>query len=240
MNKIIFTSALFCLMISGTCAQELTLDQVLNSYFNSTEFDKLKKVNTIIMTGSITKQTVMPLKITKMRDAKYKIENDVADIYTCQSYDGQMAWEITTPWTGNSKPHIMQAEATKDIIAKSDFDGVLYNWKKKGYTAEFIGKEKCNNSEVYKIKLTRNDGNVENYYIDCVSFLLVKKTRIIKSNGKEIESISTFSDFREIEGIKFPFTNENFTDGQFFSIIEYDSIEVNKPIDPKIFEMPLK
>ena len=94
------------------------------------------------MTGSITKQTAMPLKITKMRDAKYKIENDVADIYTCQSYDGQTAWEITTPWTGNSKPHIMQAEATKDIIAKADFDGVLYNRKEKGHIAELIAKEK--------------------------------------------------------------------------------------------------
>jgi hypothetical protein len=213
-------------------AQELDLDQVLQNYFTATGFDKMQKVSTIILTGTITKQTLMPLKITKMRPAKYKLETDVADIYTCQSYNGQTAWEITTPFTGSSQPHLMQPEATKDIIARADFEGVIYNWKTKGHLAELIGREKYNNSEVYIIKLTRKDGNLENYFIDCRSFLLVKKSRTLKLNGKDVENISTFSDFRDIEGVQFPFTNENFMDGQFFSIIEYESIEVNKPVVP--------
>jgi len=227
-------------MLVSAFNQELSLDQVLQHYFQATGFDKMQQLKTIRMTGTITKQTTMPLKIIKMRPAKYKMENDVADIYTCQTYDGQTAWEITTPWTGNTKPHSMKADATNEIIVKADFDGVLFHWKEKGHKAELTGKEKYNDSIVYKIRLTRNDGVIEYYFINSVSFLLVKKSRMVTSDGKEIESISTFTDFREIGGIKFPYTNENFMDGQFYSIIEYDTIEVNQRIDPAIFEMSVK
>jgi len=237
MKKYIFISIFLCSLISSIKAQELTLDQILEKHFKATGYDKMMKINTIVMTGFMTKETIMPFKIIKMRPDKYKMENDVQDVYTCQSYDGQTGWQIITPWTGNSKPIPLSPEATKDIKAKADFDGTIYKWKEKGHKAEVIGKEMLNDNQVYKIALTRKDSIVENYYIDCNDFLLKGKSRKIKRNGQEIENVSIYSNFMEVEGVIFPFTNQNLFDGQQYSLIEYEKIEVNISLDEKIFKM---
>lgn len=233
--QILFIS--FTLLISSAFAQELTLDQILEKHFNAMGFDKLEKTNTIIMSGYITRQDYMPIKIYKMRPDKYKMEFDIQDITAYQSYDGKTAW-MTTPWTGNTQPQIMSEDASKDIKSKADYDGVLYHYKEKEHKAELIGKDTLNNQEVYKIKLTRKDGGVEFYFIDTKDFLLLKKTTTRISRGKEVEIVSLFSDYRNVQDIKFAYWNENLMGGQPYSIIEFDLIEIDKPMDEKIFSMP--
>lgn len=237
MKKNIFTAIFLNILITSAFAQEQTLDKILENYYKLNGFDKLQKINTIIMTGHITKQDYMPMKIIKVRPDKYKMEFDIQDMTAYQSYDGKTAW-MTAPWTGNAKPQLMQEDAAKDIKVKADFDGVIYNWKKKEHKAELIGKDSLNNIEVYKIKLTRKDGGVEYYFIDIKEYLLQKKITTRISRGQEIEVASFYSDYRDIEGIKFSFTNENFMGGQPYSTIQYDTIELNKKIDDAIFKMP--
>ncbi len=227
---------LFILLTFSAYAQDLSIKQILEKHYTTSGFDKLQKVNTIIMTGHITKQDYMPMKIIKMRPDKYKMEFDIQDLTAYQSYDGKTAW-MTAPWTGNAKPQIMNEDAAKDIKIKSDFDGVLYNCKDKKHIAELIGKESINNIEVYKIKLTLKEGGTEYYYIDTQYFILQKKTIIRISKGKEIEVASIYSDYRDIGGIKFPFISENFMDGQPYSTIQYDTIELNKTVNETIFKI---
>lgn len=217
-------------------AQELSINQVLEKYYIASGFDKLQKVNTIIMTGHITKQDYMPMKIIKMRPDKYKMEFDIQDVTAYQSYDGKIAW-MTAPWTGNAKPQIMNEAAAKDIKNKSDFDGALYNLKDKKHIAELIGKESINDIEVYKIKLSLIEGGTEFYFIDSKDFLLQKKIVIRISRDKETEVTSFYSDYRDVDGIKFYFISENFMAGQPYSTIQFDTIELNKTVDEKIFKI---
>lgn len=237
MKRIFFTILFFNLFVSSMIAQELTVDQVLEKYYKANGFDKMQKVNTIIMSGFITRQDYMPMKIIKMRPDKYKMEFDIQDVTAYQSYDGKTAW-TTMPWTGNPKPQIMQEDAAKDIKVKADFDGVLFNWKEKEHKAELIGKDTINKQDVFKIKLTRKDGGIEYYFIDSKDFLLLKKISSRMSRGKEIEVISFYTDYRDVEGIKFAFANENVMGGQPYSTIQYETIEINLTIDEKIFKMP--
>ena len=145
---------------------------------------------------------------------------------------------MTAPWTGNTKPQIMNNEAEKDIKIKSDFDGVLYNWNEKKHNVEFIGKDSVSSFEVYKIKLTLKEGGTEFYFINTENFLLQKKIIIRMSRGKEIEVASIYSDYRDLDGIKFSYLSENFMDGQPYSTIQYDTIELNKTVEETIFKMP--
>jgi len=238
MKKRLFFLSFFCVIVSGAIAQELTLEQILEKYYKAGKFDKLSKVNTIIMTGSIVQQDLMPVKIIRVRPDKYMMEFDVADMTAYQVYDGQTAW-MTAPWTGNAAPQVMPAERTTDLKNRSDMDGVLVNWKEKGHALELAGKDTVNGLSVYKIKVTRKDGGIEYHFIDGSGFLLQKRLSYRKAGGKELKVENFYHDYREVEGIPFAFTLETNNAGRV-NEIQFESVEINKPVDMKIFAMPLK
>jgi hypothetical protein len=218
-------------------AQEPNLDKILKNYYKVNGLEKFQNVKSVVMTGSITRNDLMPIKITKLRPDKFRMDFELADLAAVQAYDGKTGWS-TAPWTGNPKPTLMDEDALKDVKNRADFEGLLFNFKEKGHLAEFLGKDTIGNTEVYKIKLNRKDGGIEFYFIDSKNFQLVKRSfkRLIR--GKEIDMENIFSDYRPIEDILFPFVSETTMGGQRYSLIEFEKIEINAAVDEKIFSMP--
>ncbi|RPH31603.1 MAG: hypothetical protein EHM93_13000 [Bacteroidales bacterium] len=237
MKKTFSLVGVLLLASSTLFAQELTLDDVLNNYYKASGFDKLQQVNTIIMSGMQTTHVVMPAKIYKVRPNKVRMERDVNDITGLTVYDGQTGW-TTAPWSRNPNPQIAAGPILIDILNAADFDGILYNWKAKDHNAELVGKEAIDNTEVYRIKFTRKDGGIEFYLIDSKAFLLQRKIFKRMVRDKEMEVQNVYSDYKPIEGVMFAFTNETLMGGQVTSSTQYESIEVNKPVDDKLFLMP--
>jgi len=217
-------------------SQEVSLEQILERYFLAGKFEKLQKVQTIILTGSIVQQDLMPVKIVRQRPDKYYMEFDVADMTAYQVYDGQKAW-ITAPWSGNNAPQVLPPERSVDLKNKADMDGVLYNWKEKGHQAEFTGTDSVEGSPAYKIRVTRRDGGIETLLIGQKDFMLLKRYYKRMAGGKEILVESWFRDYRPVEGIPFAFTVETNNGGRV-NELQFETIELNKPIDPKIFSIP--
>ncbi len=116
-------------------------------------------------------------------------------------------------------------------------DGVLYRWKDKGHTLELAGNDTVNGLLAYKIKVTRKDGGVEYQFIDQKSYLPLKKLSYRKAGGRELPVENYYRDYRDVEGIPFAFTVENNNAGRV-NEIQYESIELNKPVDLKIFTLP--
>ncbi len=219
-------------------AQELTLDQVLDHFYKAGNFEKLRQVNSLIMTGSIVQQDLMPVKIIRVRPDKYLMEFDVADMTAFQAYDGQTAW-MTAPWTGNAAAQIMPPERLKDLKNRADMDGPLVNWKDKGHILELVGKDTLEGVLVYKIKTTRNDGGIEYNFIDAEGFMLRKRISFRMAGGKEVTVENYYRDYRNVDGIPFAFTVETNNAGRV-NEIQFESVELNKPIDLKIFTIPDK
>jgi hypothetical protein len=221
-----------------TQGQDLQLNEILEKYYQSTGIDKLQKVRTIIMQGSQVQQDIMPLKIVKMRPDKYLMEFDVADLTAFQGFDGHTAW-MTTPWTGNSKPQVMPEERAKITRNNADFDGVLYHWKEKGHVAELVGKDSVDQKPAWKIKMTLKDGTMEFYFIDSNDFLLVKKVSNRTVRGKVAEIANYYLDYRNIGGILFPFIIDATLDDQPYTSSQFETIELDQPVDVKIFSLPI-
>jgi hypothetical protein len=238
MKRIVILVGMLFLFSAAIMAQEMKLEDILDKYFKVNGFDKMQKVQTIIMKGSLVQQDVMPIKILKMRPDRYMMEFDVADITAYQAYDGKTAW-MTTPWTGNPKPQLMPEDRANDIKNRAVFDGLIYNWKSQGHNAEMAGMDSVENIPAYKIKLTRKDGGIEYYFIDTKNYMLQKRIYYRVIRGKEAEVANFFRDYRTIDGILFPFIIDATMDGQPYSSIQYETIELNKLVDEKMFEMPV-
>ena len=226
-------------LFSMAHAQNLPLEKILSNHYEAIGLEKLQKINTIIMTGTMVQQDAMPMKIIRMRHDQYLLQFDIQDITAYQGYDGQTAW-WTTPWTGNPKPMVMPDDRAKDVKSKSDFDGLLYNWKIKGHVVELLGLDSIEKSPVYKLKITKKDNGIEFLFLDAKKFLLLKRLYYRTVRGKEVPVEIYFRDYRSVEGILFSFTQETYMGGQPYNAIEFDSIELNKPVDNKIFKMPLE
>jgi hypothetical protein len=99
----------------------------------------------------------------------------------------------------------MSEEDLKNITEEADFDGPLVDYRKKGNTVELAGKDKVEDKDVWRVKLTTKNGDVRYYLYDATTFLLMKWEGKRRADGKEFPIESYFTDYRDVGGVKFAF-----------------------------------
>ncbi len=133
----------------------------------------------------------------------------------------------------------MAADDLKELQNEADMDGPLMDYKAKGNSVEYLGKEKLEGSDAYKLKVTRKNGTVETTYIDADSGLEVKTVSKTMIRGNETEVTTTFSDFREVQGLTLPFAIESSAAGSpQKQRITVEKVELNPDLSESQFHMP--
>jgi hypothetical protein len=144
-------------------------------------------------------------------------------------YDGKTG-ATTNMQTGKKE---LTAE---EIAAKQKTVGLIpeINYATSGMTTELLGIEDYNGTKVYVLKLT--DGSTETFdYFDTQSFMKVKSLSIRKEGEEVIESTSTYTDYKEVNGILFPHV-VNTSMGEMAFSGKVTSIVINGKIDFDIFK----
>ena len=107
----------------------------------------------------------------------------------------------------------------------------LLDYKARGTKAELAGNDTVNNAPCYKVKLTDKDGNESTTFFDIASYYILRTEMKVKSDDGEQEVAVLYSNYKKTpEGIVLPMSMT----AQGGEII-YKSIEINKPVDEKIF-----
>jgi outer membrane lipoprotein-sorting protein len=154
-------------------------------------------------------------------------------------YDGKSAGWMINPFTEKKDAQPMSAEDLKGIPDESDMDGPLVDYKSKGYQIELAGKEDLDGKPVYRLKLVNENGDVRFYLIDASSFLTAKWEGVRKVGDKEIPWESSFSDYREVQGLKYPFKIEQSSPGtEIKQTLTAEKIEIDPPLDESRFAKP--
>jgi len=219
-------------------AQDMTMDEVLENYYEVMGFDKLKDVNTVTMTGkSINQGMETPFTIITVRPDKYRLEVEIQGQKMIQVYNVGTGWYVA-PWTGSLDAQDLPPEQLKSMKRQADIEGSLYNYKEKGHKAEFLGIDDLEGTEVYKIKLTFDDGDAGTYFIDAENFVVLKEESLINMRGQEIKSEVLFSDFKPIEDMIMPFSFQTLMNGQVGQTINIETVEYDNKVDMNIFEKP--
>lgn len=240
MKKLSIFVCSLILFFAASSAFSQTIDEVLDNHAKAIGgMDKLMAIKTVKFTGKFSGGGV-DVPVTYMIKRPNMVRMDVTFQGNSQirSYDGTTAWQIS-PWSGKKDPEKMPAEDEKQMKEQADIEGPLVNHKAKGYTAELMGKEDMEGSEVYKVKLTDKDGDVSYYFLDSQSYLILKETKKRKIKEKEINSETLYGNYQQVEGITFPMSMEFREVGQQqgqSGIME--KVELNIEIDDSIFKMP--
>src|SRR5215469_13117391 len=179
------------------------------------------------------------LLVELKRPGKLHMEVKIQDRTIIRVYDGRESAWLVNPFSENAGPAAMTGNELQNIKEESDFDGPLVDYQAKGNKIELLGKDELSGKAVLKLKLSTKSGEVRTYYFDAATFLLTKWEGVRKSGDQEIPVESFFSDYREVNGLKFPFEVDTDSPGSDrVQKLTLEKIELNPQIDDAHFAKP--
>jgi len=203
--------------------------------------DKLKAIQSERVTGRITFAHGVEGSFTVelKRPLKMHVEISIEGQKIIRVYDGKSSGWMINPFAETNDVQPLPSEDLKNISDESDFDGPLVDYKSKGNQIELAGKENLDDKPVYRLKLTNKNGDIRFYFFDASSFLLLKWEGIRKTGGQDLAWESFFSDFHEVQGLKYPFRIDQGSPGtDVKQTLTAEKIEIDPQIDDSRFAKP--
>lgn len=202
---------------------------------------RLKAVQSMRLTGDVDAGEMQAgFSQVFKRPMKMRLDISLQGLTLIQAYDGQNGWQIV-PFTGKKDPEMMAADDLKQVQEQADFDGPLVDYKQKGNTVTLVGKEKIDATNAYHLKITMKNGTVRDLFLDASTFLAIKMVAKTTMRGAEAELESKFGNYKEVEGLMFPFLIEQQPVGGEGAKqkITLKKVELNVVVEDSIFKMPV-
>jgi hypothetical protein len=232
------------LLSANVCAQ--TLDEIVERHIAARGGrDKLSSVQTVKITRTVANGIGTTLKVIvyKKRPNFVRVEAGAAQPgapLTPRGVNSDAAWDMS-----QGKPVLRPAQIaaeTRDV--EGDFDGLLVDWQQKGHAVTLEGREPMPGGDAYKLKVTLKSGLERMIYLDAKTFLERRHTGTLNlPGGRQFDVIISFDNWREVEGVKFPFdiTEERTGKEPVVTLVTYtEKVELNLPIDDGLFATPVK
>jgi outer membrane lipoprotein-sorting protein len=126
-----------------------------------------------------------------------------------------------------------------DNLKNGSFPHPFLNYKDLGTKVELKGKEKVADREAYLLIFDPTSGSVMRQYVDAETFLPIRMvmTVNIPQLGQDVEQVTEFLDYKEVDGIKVPFRLRSSSSIQNFTIT-VSKLENNVKVDETLFVKP--
>jgi len=222
---------------SGSAPANPTADQILEKYYQaiggSAAIDKLKSR---VMKGTLVANNGNELGYELDQSGPDSV---LAILTTPQAglfergFDGTIGWEKSSrgirDLSAEEIGYLRRYPALyTDIKLKEQFSRI-----------SFGGKPKIDGRDVYALRATTTGGKREQLFFDVETGLLVRRTTSTTTLIGTIPEQVDFSDYRDVDGLKLPFTIRVSTVDPTYSVVrKFTEIKLNVPVDPKRFTKP--
>jgi len=213
-----------------------TADEVIQKYSAALGgLDAFNKVTSAKMTGTVTQQSMdMPITTQLINN---KAVRTVMGYQIINVYVNGTGWK-QNHFAGVETPTEITGMELIDAKAQASLVNHLMDYKNGGHKVALLGQEDVEGVKCYKISLLNIDNNkTTTYFINVADYTMIKSVTPREMQGQEVEVETFYSDFKEVNGLKFAMTRTQKVMGQDFASIKLDKIELNVPVDEKIFKM---
>ena len=237
----------FTFVVTATVNAQ-TAEEIIATYFENTGgIDAWRKIEGMRMTAKVNQGGMeIPIEIVQLKNGKQMTKITFQGKTLKQNvFDGETLWGTNFQ---TQKAEKSDAESTENMkLNMNDFPDPLLDYKEKGYTIEYLGKEDFGGTETFKLKLTKEpitvDGKKEEdvsfYFFDTENYVPIAVHSEIKQGpSKGMISETTFSDYQEAGDIYIAYTIANGLKGQTGPGITLDNIEINPTVDDSEFAFP--
>lgn len=231
---------LICSLFISAVAQSQTVEEIIQKFdAHLGGLEKFKNIKTFKMTGNITVQGMeLPITMQVITGRAVRTDVEVMGSSVTSSYKDGKGWKIN-PFAGAPDPTDMNDKELEDAKLQTEAANSLISYKDRGATVELVGKETVAGQEAYKIKYSPKSGNAPTFYfINAANSTLIKSVKRAEVMGTEMEIETLFSNLKEVDGLKFYLGLVQSADGQEMQDIKFDKVELNVPIDEKVFDKP--
>jgi hypothetical protein len=217
-------------------AQAQTVDEVINKYMDALGGkDKLATLTSVYMEGvSVRNGNETTSKTYKVQDKLYRYDVNFGMGSFTILVTPEKGWQTNFRNGGAFEP--MTDETLKGFLPQIDCAGPMVNYATKGHKAELTGKETVDSIDCFKIKLTTKAGKEIDYWIDSKTYLIHQSSQKTAGRNGEVELITVYTDYKAVDGIPFPFTATLKGGGFGGGTVNYEKIELNKPVDDKLYK----
>jgi hypothetical protein len=191
----------------------------------------VKQTSRVKLHGGIEATLVLYSKRPKL----LRQEMTVAGKTVVNAFDGTRAWAID-PTIGMTRPSVLSGPQADAIRDQASFDGLLarYHGAGGGAGLETLGIEVIGGRRLHHLRVYDGHHKVVHIYLDETTFLEALVVTETDMGRLEQEML----DYRDVKGVKVPFTIRTSLNGQAVAEIAVESVEFGVAIDSALFGMP--
>jgi outer membrane lipoprotein-sorting protein len=197
---------------------------------------RLKGIESVrIMAAATVQGTITPMVIELKRPNMRRQEVTINGQKIVQSFDGTNGWTLN-PSLGD-QPMRLPAAQTAAMKKDAEFDSPLLDYQAKGVKVALAGREDIDGRDAYHLKVTTPDGATRDYYLDAATALEFRVDASIIQNGTRGTLSVEMSDYRDVDGVKMPFSLKQSLNGRLVADLRVSTIELNVPLDASLFRL---
>lgn len=239
MKSLLTLACTLCFFVSSSYGQDITVDEIVDTYFeNIGGKEAWREIKSMKVTGDgIQMGMKFPVTVISKEPNLQRFDVEIQGMTLTDAYDGEVAWGIN-PFTGQTEPEKKSDDESAEA-AKESFQDDLLDYKEKGSTLALEGTEEYEGSEVYKLVLTRADGEERIYFFDTEILIPLAVRSTMKAGqmkGQVIDFVS--GDYQEVEGVMVPHSMKQVVGGQTMLEMITNTVEINVPISDQEFAFP--
>ncbi|HEX5213842.1 MAG TPA: hypothetical protein VFV98_00185 [Vicinamibacterales bacterium] len=219
-------------LTASALAQNAVDDLIAKNLAAKGGLEKLKSITSMKQISKMTTQgTEATITVYSKRPNLQRQEVRIAGQTVTNGFDGEVSW-IINPLSGMNRPIVVTGAQADVIREQAAFDGPLVDYQARGSKVLLSGIETIGDQKVQHLQVIDRSQHAQHIYLDAETNLETKIVSIL--DGRKFEQ--ELSDYREVEGVKFPFTIKMSVDGVVQSQISVQSVEFNVKIDDAMFK----
>lgn len=248
MKKILFCLHLLLIVIvNNSFAQSDSLTIIYENYIKALggqeNLDKIQaiKMYSASKVGTNVNNTMQISEVTYKLRPNYIRKELLSDSYglviTCFYMDSALIWDNNSlqgqtmhTWQATQKV-TGRVPKMKTTSQKPLFYNYLVQYKEMGYKTTYKNISTVKGKPCYAIDVAINNTAIVHYYIDCETFLIIKEHFEDLTYNQSIKNY--YEDYKSVNGVLFAF--KVISEGYPTVNHEYEKIETNIPIDPRLF-----
>lgn len=215
-------------------------DEIIGRYIRAIGGDvAIQEIKTLVSRGTetttnrMTPPATVPIEIYQTTANKLLIIRNNPRGTSTEAFDGVKGW--TKDARGSRE---LDGKELADAVRDADFLRYV-NLRATYPQMRVLTKEKVGDREAYVVGATSRDDSREKLYFDVRTGLLIRKYVAFKTAFGTIPEVTAFDRYREVNGVKLPFTIA-WSCPPFGSVKKFVDIKLNVSIADSKFASPLK